>query len=207
MKKLIIIFISLITVIAAAALIFVFIRGKDNQNEPIEYVEMNPVRELVPAEADDEFSENIINSVGDVFIYRVKRVSEKMTQYEFDFEDWPDEDTVRRFSQAVTESADIIEGKTQIIVFDWGGMQTGVFSLDNTSDESLKSPDYDGFYRLRTNHRMYDSYTPYLTLISSLEGIRKLETTESFLKESEANGIDWYEVWPDLEEIVILPDT
>ena len=37
-----------------------------------------------------------------------------------------------------------------------------------------------------------------------MEGIRKLETNESFMNDSETYGIDWYEVWPKLEEIVII---
>ena len=131
-----------------------------------------------------------------------------MTQYEFDFEYyWTEEDAVN-FSHAILENADNIEGKAQIIVCQRVGNQSiWAFSLDNTSDEFLTVPDYDGFCRLRLDGSLFDGDPRFLLLISSMEGIRKLETTESFLKISEENGIDWYEVWPDLEEIVILPNT
>lgn len=173
----------------------------------LQKVPIGDPEELVPAEADDEFSENIINAAGDAFIYQGK-TSEEMTQYEFDFEYyWTEEDAVN-FSHAILENADNIEGKAQIIVCQRvGNRSIWAFSLDNTSDEFLTVPDYDGFCRLRLDGSLFDGDPRFLLLISSMEGIRKLETTESFLKISEENGIDWYEVWPDLEEIVILPNT
>lgn len=190
--------------IIVISLIGVLIRNKENSTETPEYEEMNPLYELVSVEADDEFSEKIIYSVRDVFIYDGKNTSDNRTQYSFYFREWTQED-VAEFSRAIKENGDIVEGKAQIIVFEKiGGISIGAFSLDNTSDDSLKIPDFDGFYRLRTNDYMFEGEPSYLLLISSIEGIRKLETTERFMEESERNGIDWYEVWPELEEIVII---
>lgn len=208
MKKLIIIFISLVTVITATSLICLFIRIKKNQNESVEYGELSLQYDMDPAKADDEFSENIINTVGDAIIYRGKRGGENLTQYEFVCDYYLTEEDAVKFSHSIAENADIIKEKTQIMI----GLRSGshplwAFTLDNTSNESLGIPDYDGFYRLRLSDYLFVGDPDFMILISSMEGIRKLETTESFMKTSEENGIDWYEVWPDLEEIVILPDT
>lgn len=204
MKKYVLIFIPLIAILIAGIFVFVFVHNTVDQNESIEYADMNPLYELVAAEPDDEFSKRIIDTAGDIFIYQGSHISDKMTQYIFFFRDWTEED-VRIFSSVIKENANTIEGKAQIIVFQKvGGLSIGAFTLDNTSDESLKYPDYDGFYRLRISDIMFEGESEYLLMISSIDGIRKLEATERFMKESEKNGIDWYEVWPELEEIVII---
>ena len=202
MKKYIIIFISILSLIILIPLIYVFVH--DN-NEQMEYIEKDPFCEMESAEADDVFSERIINASDDTLIYRGKTVSENLTQYEFVYDySWTKED-VKCFSNAITENAGSVKEKTQILVGLRSGSQSlWAFTLDNTSDDSLKRPDYDGFYRLRLDDYFFDGDSSYLELISSIGGIRKLETTERFMEESKNNGIDWYEVWPDLEEIVIL---
>ncbi len=204
MKKNIKLFIVIITIIIATSLIYILIRNKENQNELFEDEEIDFDYELVPAEADDEFSERIINTVSDVFIYRGRVDIDEMTYYEFVYDYNVTEEDVVIFSQAITENSNLVKGKTEILVgLSSGSQQIWAFTLDNTSDESLKQPDYDGFYRLRTYNWLFVDSPSYLQLISSIEGIRKLEATESFMNDSEKYDIDWYEVWPDLEEVVI----
>lgn len=56
MKKYVFIFIPLTAIIIAGVFIFVFAHNTVDQNESIEYADMNPLYELGAAEPDDEFS-------------------------------------------------------------------------------------------------------------------------------------------------------
>ena len=184
------------------SLICVLVRNREKRNEEAALEDLFIYYEMTSAEADDDFSENVIYAAGDVFMYRGKQIGEDLIQYEFVYESiWNEADAVN-FSHAIAENAYVVKEKAQIIVGQSSGsLANWAFTLDNTSDESLEQPDYDGFYRVRIVDCMFPDDPEFIQLISSLEGIRKMEATETFMKISEENGIDWYEVWPELEGI------
>ena len=205
MKKNIIAMVIIVVIIVVISAACWIIYKTDAREVNIGSEETIPYNTLESADSDDEFSENVLSTSGGVFFYKGYTVSRaRGTLYTFYYWDWTEE-AVSDFSRSINESSDCLIGKSEIFVCQNNGSASySAFALYNTSDDSLDKPDYDGFYRLRTNEMMLEWTSSYLSLISSLEGIRKLETSERFLKESEENGIDWYEVWPELEEIIVF---
>ncbi len=39
---------------------------------------------------------------------------------------------------------------------------------------------------------------------TGIEGIKHLRIDSEMQKKAEEQGIDWYEIWPDLEDVVII---
>ncbi len=81
-----------------------------------------------------------------------------------------------------------------------------IFTLENFSDDGLEVADYDGMYAIyiREPDVVDDEcfYDP--SIYTEIEGIRKLCIEYEMQQGAEKQGIDWYEVWPDLEEIKVI---
>lgn len=121
-----------------------------------------------------------------------------------------DAETLTRFTEAINRSPDS-EGK-KITVRVYSEFVRGAYSpivrLQNYSDSNFWRADYDGFYSLYIE---CDDLLPEidkevffdpLTYVR-IEGIRQLNITSQMQQTAEEKGVDWYEYWPDLEEIII----
>ena len=80
-----------------------------------------------------------------------------------------------------------------------------VLSLKNYSNDNSEQADYEGFYALSISYfknseeeRLKDPQT-----YTGIEGIKYLEINTEIQKKAEEQGIDWYEIWPDLEDVVV----
>ena len=85
------------------------------------------------------------------------------------------------------------------------GAALRVFALSNYSDENLDKPDYSGFYCITLGWDvspaeafLYDPLT-----YSQIPNIKKLVISDKMQEKAAENDVDWYELWPDLEEVVV----
>lgn len=154
----------------------------------------------------DFFSYKIFREMGnDIYYYKREKGNSGQIKYFYVIERC-DRDTINRFSKILNVLGEKEEKKIAVYVeakFTWGLSST--FNLKNYSDNNLEKPDYNGFYVLTIAYsKMLDEETlrdP--QTYTGIEGIRKLIISEEMQERAEEQGIDWYEIWPDLEEVVV----
>lgn len=115
-----------------------------------------------------------------------------------------DKTVIRDFAEIVNEA---VEGEKQKITIDLrtpipGGEELNI-SFRNYSDETRPFADYDGFMKVRV---CYPDITREEVLADPmtytvLPDVRVLSMSGKFQKKIEEEGIDWKEIWPDLEEV------
>ena len=155
---------------------------------------------------DDGLSLAVKDAFGDAFYYCGKEESDVYGDY-YTFQiNENDPDLIRRFVDVLNEYISESDDKVTVVV---GIKQVEVlgqvFSLSNFSDTSLDYPDYDGFYDLWIGYLMYDhdSFWDDVNIYSSLVEVRKIEVSDKLQDKAELTGIDWYELWPNLEEVTV----
>ena len=154
----------------------------------------------------DNFSRAIYREMGDDIWYYYKdkgRSGEK--EYYYIIEKC-DRDTITRFAKVLNDLAQ--EEKKKIAIYveveNTHGSES-VLSLKNYSNDNSEQADYEGFYALSISYfknseeeRLKDPQT-----YTGIEGIKYLEINTEIQKKAEEQGIDWYEIWPDLEDVVV----
>ena len=81
-----------------------------------------------------------------------------------------------------------------------------VLSLKNYSNDNSEQADYEGFYALSISYFMNSEEESFKDpqTYTGIEGIKHLRIDSEMQKKAEEQGIDWYEIWPDLEDVVII---
>ena len=89
---------------------------------------------------------------------------------------------------------------------DYGYAMDSPFSIRNYSTDNLSEPDYDGLYVLRISFgksiidtgvwRDFNTYTVF-------DGIRRIDTDYGTQICAREEGINWREIWPELENIIV----
>ena len=115
-----------------------------------------------------------------------------------------DKTVICDFAEIVNEA---VEGEKQKITIYLrtsipGGQELNI-SFRNYSDETRPFADYDGFMKV---HVCYPDITREEVLADPmtytvLPDVRVLTMSGKFQKKIEEEGIDWKEIWPDLEEV------
>ena len=156
---------------------------------------------------DDELSCAVREATGKDFDYHGKEESDSgVTEYEYQVKKL-EKDAVTNMVNALNDAVENEQGKIRVQVYLKipGGLEP-VFSLDNFSDEGLEVADYDGMYAayIRKPDEVaagtcFDSPSIY----TEIEGIKKLCINAEMKKQAEKERIDWYEIWPDLEEVKV----
>lgn len=85
--------------------------------------------------------------------------------------------------------------------------EISVCSLSNHHNNTLEEAGYDGLWSLRIGPiDELDYLFPESPLLyyMGIEGIRHLEIDTYTQRWAEKEGIDWYECWPDLEEVTVI---
>ena len=156
---------------------------------------------------DDVFTESVKEKFGDSFRYNDHEESERYgSYYTYEICDQYIE-TVTEFFEFANESFRGIDDKVTISV---GIVQVeGLgepFSLSNYSDESNDKADLEGLYNLHIVHLMFnhDSFWDDLSIYSKFKGIKYLTVTDIIQEQADEQGIDWYEYWPELENVEII---
>ena len=156
---------------------------------------------------DDELSRVIKKVTGDDFYYRGKEEwGFGVILYEYQIKK-QDREAVANLANTLNT---IVKNEPEKVSI-WVGMETQgrleeVFSLENFSDAELDEADYDGMYSIGiykpkdAHDTCFDSPSVY----TEIEGIRKLTIDAEMKKQAEKEGIDWYEIWPDLEEVEVV---
>ena len=155
---------------------------------------------------NDKFSYVVCKEMGDDIWYYYKdkgRSGEK--EYYYIIEKC-DRDTITRFSKVLNNLGQ--KEKKKIAVYVEAKNTHGsesVLSLKNYSNDNSEEADYEGFYALSISYfknseeeRLKDPQT-----YTGIEGIKYLEINTEIQKKAEEQGIDWYEIWPDLEDVVV----
>ena len=155
----------------------------------------------------DKFSRAIYREMGDDIWYYYKdkgRSGEK--EYYYIIEKC-DRDTITRFAKVLNDLAQ--EEKKKIAIYvkveNTHGVES-VLSLKNYSNDNFEQADYEGFYALSISYFMNSEEESFKDpqTYTEIEGIKHLRIDSEMQKRAEEQGIDWYEIWPDLEDVVII---
>ena len=152
----------------------------------------------------DNFSRAIYREMGDDIWYYYKdkgRSGEK--EYYYIIEKC-DRDTITRFSKVLNDLAQ--EEKKKIAIYveveDPYGSES-VLNLKNYSNDNSEQADYERFYALSISYPDFEEELRNPQTYTGIEGIKYLRIDSEMQKKAEEQGIDWYEVWPDLEDVVV----
>ena len=155
----------------------------------------------------DKFSRAIYREMGDDIWYYYKdkgRSGEK--EYCFVIEKC-DRDTLTRFAKILNNLAQREKKKIAVYVKveNTHGVES-VLSLKNYSNDNFEQADYEGFYALSISYFMNSEEESFKDpqTYTEIEGIKHLRIDSEMQKRAEEQGIDWYEIWPDLEDVVII---
>ena len=152
----------------------------------------------------DKFSRAIYREMGDDIWYYYKdkgRSGEK--EYYYIIEKC-DRDTITRFSKVLNDLAQ--EEKKKIAIYveveDPYGSES-VLNLKNYSNDNSERADYERFYALSISYPDFEEGLRNPQTYTGIEGIKYLRIDSEMQKKAEEQGIDWYEIWPDLEDVVV----
>ena len=152
----------------------------------------------------DKFSRAIYREMGDDIWYYYKdkgRSGEK--EYYYIIEKC-DRDTITRFSKVLNDLAQ--EEKKKIAIYveveDPYGSES-VLNLKNYSNNNSEQADYERFYALSISYPDFEEGLRNPQTYTGIEGIKYLRIDSEMQKKAEEQGIDWYEIWPDLEDVVV----
>ena len=152
----------------------------------------------------DNFSRAIYREMGDDIWYYYKdkgRSGEK--EYYYIIEKC-DRDTITRFAKVLNDLAQ--EEKKKIAIYveveDPYGSES-VLNLKNYSNDNSEQADYERFYALSISYPDFEEGLRNPQTYTGIEGIKYLRIDSEMQKRAEEQGIDWYEIWPDLEDVVV----
>lgn len=173
------------------------------------------VSSLIPYEKkyepDDNISKAIYEAVGEKKVrYCGKKyinpgklgVSGEFAIYTYQIRDHEDENLLTDMAEAANT---VIEGKRvaqkiEVVIeeeFVSRAYRTAI-SLRNYYEEEDGYRQYDSFQNLYIGETIFDTYNKAETYIN-LPDIKRLCISKEIARDAEENGIDWYEIWPDLE--------
>ena len=152
----------------------------------------------------DKFSRAIYREMGDDIWYYYKdkgRSGEK--EYYYIIEKC-DRDIITRFSKVLNDLAQ--EEKKKIAIYveveDPYGSES-VLNLKNYSNDNSEQADYERFYALSISYPDFEEELRNPQTYTGIEGIKYLRIDSEMQKRAEEQRIDWYEIWPDLEDVVV----
>ena len=152
----------------------------------------------------DFFSYKIFREMGnDIYYYKREKGNSGQIKYFYVIERC-DRDTINRFSKILNVLGEKEEKKIAVYVeakFVHG--LESVLNLKNYSNDNSEQSDYEGFYVLSISYPDYEEGLRNPQTYTGIEGIKHLRIDSEMQKGAEEQGIDWYEIWPDLEDVVV----
>ncbi len=155
---------------------------------------------------NDRFSYAIYKEMGDdIWYYHKEKGRSGEKKYYYIIEKC-DKDTINRFTKVLNILGQKEEKKIAVYVeakFAHG--LESVVNLKNYSNDNSEQSDYEGFYVLSISYpekTAEESLRDPQTYIG-IEGTKHLKINSEMQRKAEEQGIDWYEVWSDLEEVVV----
>lgn len=157
----------------------------------------------------DAFSRAVVNDASESVTLRSINVNseENITYYEF-INNSRNDEMRTRLAMALTENVVLAEGKVCVTLWNDNGFgsYSRAYSVYNFDEYETGFIMFDGFYRLNTSDIFIDSgiWGMPATYKECFDTITVLEIPLKSQQKAEEKEIDWYEIWPDLEEIVII---
>ncbi len=156
---------------------------------------------------DDDFSRAVQEMVGKDFYYHGSEVHDLYgTCYEYQIKK-EDAETISKFAETISTLTNGKQNKISVYVFSYfpsGGVEN-VFCLFNYSDVNLKNADInDGLSLYICSPTCVDDsvyFDP--STYTGIKDVKILSISSQMSQTAEAEGIDWYAYWPDLQEIII----
>ena len=152
----------------------------------------------------DKFSRAIYREMGDDIWYYYKNKGRSGEKEYYYIIEKCDRDTITRFSKVLNDLAQ--EEKKKIAIYveveDPYGSES-VLNLKNYSNNNSEQADYERFYALSISYPDFEEGLRNPQTYTGIEGIKYLRIDSEMQKRAEEQGIDWYEIWPDLEDVVV----
>ena len=152
----------------------------------------------------DKFSRAIYREMGDDIWYYYKNKGRSGEKEYYYIIEKCDRDTLTRFSKVLNDLAQ--EEKKKIAIYveveDPYGSES-VLNLKNYSNNNSEQADYERFYALSISYPDFEEGLRNPQTYTGIEGIKYLRIDSEMQKRAEEQGIDWYEIWPDLEDVVV----
>lgn len=152
----------------------------------------------------DKFSRAIYREMGDDIWYYYKDKGQSGEKEYYYIIEKCDRDTITRFSKVLNDFAQ--EEKKKIAIYveveDPYGSES-VLNLKNYSNNNSEQADYERFYALSISYPDFEEGLRNPQTYTGIEGIKYLRIDSEMQKRAEEQGIDWYEIWPDLEDVVV----
>ena len=166
--------------------------------------ELNSAYSIASCDPDDELSENILKELGNSFVYQGHYEDKNnVNVYEF-YICTHDEDTISFFHHTINQYIELTDGKTQMTINDGSGEWGATVVFYNFSSESMREPDYNGYDRIYVTGYLLTDYWNDPNNYLNLNGIRILAMQNMIEENAQKAGIDWFDVWPNLEKIYVL---
>lgn len=155
----------------------------------------------------DNFSRAIYREMGDdIWYYHKEKGRSGEKKYYYIIEKC-DKDTINRFTKVLSILGQKEKKKIAVYVKveNTHGVES-VLSLKNYTNDNSEQADYEGFYALSISYFMNSEEESFKDpqTYTGIEGIKHLRIDSEMQKKAEEQGIDWYEIWPDLEDVVII---
>ena len=161
---------------------------------------------------NDDISKIIGEAVGESAFYLGNTTygeeKEAYIVYDYLIKDYDDEDLFSRVVMTANEVAKAIENeKVCLKIILWeeipGGREAAVVisNFENRDDSFIWYPRFQYLKILGNRHSLYGEQSRYnkATTYISAENIKSLVVTDKIAENAKAEGVDWYEIWPDLE--------
>ena len=152
----------------------------------------------------DKFSRAIYREMGDDIWYYYKNKGRSGEKEYYYIIEKCDRDTITRFAKVLNDLAQEEKKKLAIYVEveDPYGSES-VLNLKNYSNDNSEQADYERFYALSISYPDFEEELRNPQTYTGIEGIKYLRIDSEMQKRAEEQGIDWYEIWPDLEDVVV----
>ncbi|MBD5522443.1 MAG: hypothetical protein HDR03_14675 [Lachnospiraceae bacterium] len=166
---------------------------------------------------DDDISKAIYKEVGRKKIhYWGKKYydSDETVNYGYLVRDYKDENLLVNMVEAANAVMEEKEMTEKIVLCLWGeipGGHSSLVSLRNYYESEDGYEQYESFQTLyiygtfsdvKEQNNPYDKISTYINLLD----IKSLGVREKISQSAEEEGIDWYEIWPDLEHYKVWED-
>ena len=155
-------------------------------------------------EPDDLFSEKVMYKMENLYTYQGSSYETGVGKiYDFKVNGFYD-NSISEIYNISSDCLNYCNGKTMIRLQDGpAGLMYTMVRITNYSDDSVDQPDYEGFYSLFVGYKEYYEYWLEPERYIGIDGIKKLELPDKMQEKADEQGIDWYEIWPDLEEVIV----
>lgn len=165
---------------------------------------------------NDAISKAICEAVGKKIYYQGKR-SDNLSEiviYDYLVHDYEDETVltdIAEVANAVVEEKEITQKIRLVIREEMPGGTEAVVSLRNYYESEDVFEQYGSFQNLNiygTERSNKGDASPYnkASAYINLPDIRSLVVSEKIAQSAEEEGIDWYEIWPELEYYEVFED-